>query len=182
MDSYLEHVTFVDLLLAHIEVFLQPASCSAGCRCCNLWWWWSKCAFHNKCEQTFQWCDLEMWFMTLQTAVVKTLFIFHLFRHPSQQFFISSGILQQFFISSRIPHLFRHPSAILHLFRHPSSYQVNPLPILKTNFKGKALPILKTSLFIPGKPPPHSKDKFQGKGPPHSKDNPLHTRSAPFPF
>ena len=96
--------------------------------------------------------------MTLQTAVVKTLFIFHLFRHPSQQFFISSGILQQFFISSRIPHLFRHPSAILHLFRHPSSYQVNPLPILKTNFKGKALPILKTTPSIPGQPPSHSKD------------------------
>jgi len=58
----------------------------------------------------------------------------------------------------------------------------NTLPILKTNIKVKPLPNPKTTPFIPGKPPPHSKDKFQGKGLPHSKDNPLHTRSAPFPF
>ena len=117
-------------------------------------------------------------------------------------FFISSGIPLSKYLSllaslTAIPLLallFWHPSAIIlsspasfcwhssSLLWHPSAYQVSPLPILKTNFKGKALPMLKTSLFIPGKPPPHSKDKFQGKGPPHSKDNPLHTRSAPVPF
>ena len=58
----------------------------------NLLWWWSQFAAHNKYAQTFQWCDSEMWFMTLQTAFVKTLFIFHIFRHPSQQVFVSSGI------------------------------------------------------------------------------------------
>ena len=91
----------------------------------NLWWWWSQFAAHNKYAQTFQWCDSEMWFMTLQTAFVKTLFIFSylqaslsasicLFWHPSQQFLFchsSSGIPQQLVyhhrhLSAGTPHLF----------------------------------------------------------------------------
>ena len=93
-------------------------------------------------------------------------------------FFISSGIPLSKYLSllasltaiPLLPLLFWHPSAISlsspasfcwhssSLLWHPSAYQVSPLPILKTNFKGKAFPILKTTPSIPGQPPSHSKD------------------------